>query len=450
MDDVVTLEGFDYAASLLQRYDATHDTWALPREGDLWDAVAIARDQGLRGSGRTLAIIDAGFDADIPVLTKARVIGPRIPTSNHGTAVALLVHEVAPEANLILISARVDGNLEPNNVAKCIREAVSAGADVINLSLSVRIPFDQLGVHDGPGAPRSVPYTGPMAEVRFDWRATLSIPSTAIGDAVAEAAAKGVVVVAASGNRSDSVSIPAALAEAFSVGFLVVRRSNKDSKDNIAVSPPVGYSQSIYSDFQLLQPQGVLGTSFATPLVSGFCALMKDPGDLAAYREVVINSSNADGLAQLDLNDEMVQWILNLYRRALESMPHQHSKEEHPVPCPECSVFAVPTYCNAGLFALRLGYLQTAERLLRTARAVAPLHIDSAANLAMTLAAMADSGRADLAGPEISALLEEAADHMAFAYDRRPQNKAFGRRLAEFALASQDPTGWQLGEIPEQ
>lgn len=446
MASQIELEGFDYAASLLKRYDVAEGCWHLPRDGAFWDAVRIARSQGKRGAGRTIAIIEPGFDVSMPALANARLIGSPSTVSAHGTAVALLVREVAPDANLLLISASVDGKLLPAAIADGIRSAVDMGAEIINLSLSVRIQLDEPGLKA-----EGVPYTGPTEGIRFDWRETLIIPPTPIGDAVIEAASRGVTVVAASGNREDSLSLPAALREAFSIGFLVVERTIADNRNDISVTPPVGYKQSIYSDFSLQQPQGVLGTSFATPLISGFCALMADTKDLHAYRDVVLNSSNADGFADLAYEDgnltETAELIRNLYNRGLSAMPHPHLQEDNPYACPECTLYASSSYCNAGLFAYRLAELETAEHLLRTARAVAPYDADSAANLAMTLAAMADEEHVRSNPFRQSSLLSEAADHMAFAYRCRPKNHVFAARVSEFTRASLDPTEWHLGPI---
>ena len=457
MDGSVELEGFDYAASLLRRYDLAQGEWNLPREGEFWDAVMIAREQGRFGSGQRVAVIDAGFDAGIPALAHARFWGPTVLAAEaaHGTAVALLVKEVAPECELLLFNASADGQVKPDLVAKAIRDAVEAGADVVNLSLAVRIPRDpEQDAHlpgESAGGGGAAGYSGPLEDLSFDWRQTLSIPETEIGRAVSEAASVGVTVVAASGNDAASVYIPAALPDAFSIGFLVIQRFIEEEQNLHMILPPVGYSQTLYSDFQLVQPRGVLGTSFASPLVAGFCALMGDRSDLYAYRDVALEGSNASSLAALVSGaegwTETAQWVQGLYTKSLGAMPHPHVRAEYRYPCPECSLFAAPTYCDAGLWALRWGSLEPAEHLLRTARAVAPYNPDAAANLAMVIAVRAHRDRHSLDDATLVGLLHEAAGHMSLAAERRPSNELFSDRLDEFMRGGDDPTGWRSGGL---
>ena len=97
------LEAISTAEELLKGYNAATDQWNFPREGDFWEAIRHAHKIGWRGQGRCVAIIDSGCDLTIPRLRQRtnrirRLVESRAESGiqRHGTAVAMLLSEVAP------------------------------------------------------------------------------------------------------------------------------------------------------------------------------------------------------------------------------------------------------------------------------------------------------------------------------------------------------------------
>ena len=108
--------------------------------------------QGIRGAGVKVAIIDLGFKGlsasqargDLPysVITKD-FTGTGIETGiSHGTAVAEIVHDIAPDAELYLIKIGNEVDLD-NAVTYCIQQ----GVDIINHSLG----WYNTNFYDGSG-----------------------------------------------------------------------------------------------------------------------------------------------------------------------------------------------------------------------------------------------------------------------------------------------------------
>ena len=108
---------------------------------------------GFTGAGSRIAVLDIGFDG------YEALLGSELPDSvishscrededitgdgvSHGTAVAEIVHEVAPEANLYF--ANFDTEVE---FANCIDWLVEEGVDVVNMSVG----FLASGPGDGTG-----------------------------------------------------------------------------------------------------------------------------------------------------------------------------------------------------------------------------------------------------------------------------------------------------------
>jgi len=116
----------------------------LQRYGRIWEAVATAQRQGATGAGRLVGVIDSGFALTVPGLADRLHPASRIradtvePTGGHGTAVALLVREAAPDCELLLIDVDAVKQIPPRDVGKAIGLAREQKADVINLSLQFR------------------------------------------------------------------------------------------------------------------------------------------------------------------------------------------------------------------------------------------------------------------------------------------------------------------------
>ena len=234
----------------------------------------------------TVAVIDSGIDRTSPDLAGAVPLGPideaHDPTTSlvHGTAVAGII---AADANngmggagvgvpyVKLLDYRVvsAGDVDPVIEARAIRDAVGAGARVINLSL---------GGNRDPKDP------------------SLDEFSRAERDAISFAVSQGVVVVAAVGNSADDAGVyaswPAALRHVIGVSAVTqtldwAQFSNTDPVFNDIAAPGVGIITTVPRSLAptgssldappgpMIQADGtVLGTSFAVPHVSAAAAVL--------------------------------------------------------------------------------------------------------------------------------------------------------------------------------
>lgn len=229
------------------------------------------------GRGTRIAIIDTGIDANHPDLAGAGVetfdaLGSAKPEpGTHGTAIAGIIaargatQGVAPSATLMSVRAfPADTSKEPQMTTsfvllKAMEWSLANGARVINLSLA---------------GPRD-----PLME-----------------KAVAAAAAKGVIMIAAAGNNGDKAppAFPAAYRDVIAVTAIDARDqlyTRANHGDYIAVAAPgVDVLAPIRGKGHNLHS----GTSFAAAHVSGIVALLleRNPGLTAdAARRALVESA---------------------------------------------------------------------------------------------------------------------------------------------------------------
>ena len=425
-DDEAELEaGIDFAAALLANYNRDTGTWAQPRTGEFWDAVRDAHQARLTGRGVTVAVIDGGFDVTVPALADCTPDRDDGDHTSHGTAVALLVKEVAPDSRLLLYTVTREGKVDKALVTSAVQRAVADGADVINLSLGFKVEV-----------PESHRYPSSMADF-VDWRARLKLPPHPVVDATAEALRAGVTVVAACGNRANSVLLPAAHPSTLSVGFLTIWRMDDGGSAELSGVAPEGYQQSPFADIQLTQPQDVLGSSFASPQFAGFAAISPHRASLRDYsrpmKMTAVASDLMIGWSGSEWDDAAAR-IDGWFKDALWALPHRHPATHDP--CPTCALLAAPSYLNWGLWRLRWGYLDTAEGLFRAVIGFAPSNSKAKANLAVTLATRAERGREGLSAPDRAALYEEAAQLMGEAALATPEDPVLAQKAAEYRSAA--------------
>lgn len=157
---------------------------------------AIAAWPTSRGAGQIIAVIDSGFDTSIPYLAShlwtnpaptfgdlhganvvsmnADISEPAPRNGGHGTTVAALAAEVAPDAQLMLL--RVSSNSDPGEtdseaVLRAVRYAIDHDATVINMSFGMQADC-----------------------------------ATTIGRAIDDAEAHNIVVVVAAGNEDSHLT----------------------------------------------------------------------------------------------------------------------------------------------------------------------------------------------------------------------------------------------------
>ncbi|AFZ67531.1 S8 family serine peptidase [Deinococcus peraridilitoris] len=217
----------------------------------------VARQLSPRlGEGVTVAILDTGVDSEHPDLrgvlnhaaaydfiTRQSGAGEEEGGSytGHGTAVAGIIHQIAPRARLLPLRVlTAEGRGASDNVARAILYAADQGANVINLSL---------------GCAQRKPV---------------------ITAAIENVMARGVIVVSSVGNQNRaSADYPAAEAPQaallVSVGS-VDAQGTKSSFSNYGNTEVNANGERVATLF----PGGttnVTGTSFATPQVVGLIAL---------------------------------------------------------------------------------------------------------------------------------------------------------------------------------
>lgn len=78
-----------------------------------------------------MAILDTGIDADHSHFANTVIRGDVVDTCGHGTAMAGIVVDVAPYAELMSIDVSTHCRTWPGTLAKGIRQVVDAGADVV-------------------------------------------------------------------------------------------------------------------------------------------------------------------------------------------------------------------------------------------------------------------------------------------------------------------------------
>ena len=278
---------------------------------ELWNQVKLPQGQRLApklGSGVKVAVIDTGVTLDHPALAgrlapssewKDFVDGDAYPDDTegagsnasfgHGTAVAGIILQVAPQATILPIRVLAsDGQGDVTNVVAGIDWAIQKGADIINLSL---------------GANESVASLQAM---------------------MSYAASRGVFVVASAGNESRlGLSYPANWARdnGATVGKYLVSVGSVDKKNK--KSPFSNYGpqlelvapgESVYTAMGKKGKGSSTGTSFAAPMVSGSLALAvaERPTSRGVMSEKLATSSTKIDLLNVLFGGKLGDGLLNI------------------------------------------------------------------------------------------------------------------------------------------
>lgn len=339
----------------------------VSRRGQIWEAVAAAQTLGATGAGRLVAIVDGGFDLTVPGLASRLHPASRVrketvtKTNGHGTAVALLVREVAPECELLLIDVWDSPTIRRQDVGDAIKLARECKADVLNLSLE--FPTD-CAVRDvswirvellTSGAPPAADYVAQVqawidnAEPYAGARCGLHC---AICDALDELP-ESTLVVAASGNL-EGQSCPACFVRVVGVGFHRTRRVEVAGTVFMTSELPVSTGPMSRAEFVVEEPPGFQGTSFAAPLVSGFGALLPEPkllaeiGNMSRALTPVLALANAQWTLGVDqLPDDAPEILWKGLMAFADSIPasHRHFDQESITEaCAACALLLIDWY----------------------------------------------------------------------------------------------------------
>jgi hypothetical protein len=410
---------FEAAAAsddILRHFDPAIAEFSFSKASPFWYGVELAHEEGRKGRGRRIAIVDSAFDLSRGRLREQsggqrRLAAAPGESAQHGTAVALLVSEVAPEARLDLYEVSASGRPRLQSVATALAMAADSDADIINLSLA----------H---------PVTGPMAEHRC-----------AVQAGVSEAVRRGKIVIVAVGNYADTYVCPAQVPGLVAVGYGGEQRivlPTQDAYHEVAAWRAPTYSQSLDPTFTIAQPPGVLGSSFAAPLASGLAALAVDPAELRDCKASLAFAANASELNQLldehqgKSSAETVQLADKYYRQACEHLPRHEAEPD--VRCPACAVLTQWILVNAGRFYLNLRQTDVAESLLRRALWLAPWSADALANMGRLVEYQAELlFAAGERGAQVQTLLDDATHLYQAALRTRPGHVVYTAELDKIA-----------------
>ncbi|MGH8236107.1 MAG: S8 family serine peptidase [Steroidobacteraceae bacterium] len=399
---------FEAAAAsddILRHFDPAIAEFSFSKASPFWYGVELAHEEGRKGRGRRIAVVDSAFDLSRGRLRKQSGGHCRLATApgesaQHGTAVALLVSEVAPEARLALYEVSASGRPRLQSVATALAMAADSDADIINLSLA----------H---------PVAGPVAEHRC-----------AVQAGVSEAVRRGKIVIVAVGNYADTYVCPAQVPGLIAVGYGGEQRivlPTQDAYHEVAAWRAPTYSQSLDPTFTIAQPPGVLGSSFAAPLASGLAALAVDPGELREFK-----ASLALGANQAKSSAETVQLADKYYRQACEHLPRHEAEPD--VRCPACAVLTQWILANAGRFYLNLRRTDVAESRLRRALWLAPWSADALANMGRLVEYQAELlFAAGERGAQVQTLLDDATHLYQAALRMRPGHVVYTAEVDKIA-----------------
>lgn len=274
--------------------------------------VAAAAYSGITGKGNTVAVIDTGIDYTHPSLgggfgSNFKVVGgydffdddsDPMDTTGHGTAVAGVIaaspytvsgvtyQGIAPDAKLVALRVGTESNISNNSIERALQWVISNWQQfkisVVNLSL------------------------GSGNYINAQTNSQLS-------DEYARLRDLGIFVVAASGNSNDQssgpisedgIAYPAADPDVFAVGAV-------DSSDIITSWTQRGDELDLLAPgVSIVMPRaggGYVtedGTSFASPMVAGAAALIRQidpsakPGDLGSIL-MATGVNNRDGSGEI-------------------------------------------------------------------------------------------------------------------------------------------------------
>jgi subtilisin family serine protease len=264
-------DGYFYWGGGLEKYDPSKDYGHNKNVLPAGKASRIISDYGIdriwnytRGENVKIAVIDTGLNYSHSNIKEKRNItylnihtnstdpADCFDTEGHGTRCAGIIAAhgpeiigVAPDADLLVIKATVNGNLECRHLAVAIDEAVKRNADIISVSYALKEADPDLGL---------------------------------LTASVKNASDNNVLIVACTGNSGSAMILsntyPACFPDVIAVGACDEERNfwkKTTMNTGIDILAP-GCNIEVPGQ----NPQEIVlknGTSYAAPYVAGFCAL---------------------------------------------------------------------------------------------------------------------------------------------------------------------------------
>lgn len=135
---------FNRKTSSDEIYSKDKNSFNFQKETDFWKSIHAAHDNGVKGKNIKIAILDIGFDLSVPKLKAQTKLyqnyASRKTSIRHGSTVALLVLEVAPEVDLYLFDIGKNGSPDSEFLDFAIKEVLELEVDIVNLSWGKKIP----------------------------------------------------------------------------------------------------------------------------------------------------------------------------------------------------------------------------------------------------------------------------------------------------------------------
>jgi hypothetical protein len=361
-----------------------------------FEGISKVREQGFKGSGEIVAIIDTGMDHDHPLL-KGSIIDAQDFTQEgtpqdlhgHGTIVALLILYVAPQAKLLNAKALgEDGSGEKAALAAAMDWARRRHATVVNISSGVpaedplnKYP-DFLRLHFA-NKKRSHWLLFFLRGHRFQ--------RCAICEGAAQLIRSGTMVCSAVGNRKELVFCPGRGNRAvLAVGSAKIEGQR----------PAVARYSAYWPD--LVAPELPLseGTSFSAPFVSGVFCLLHELIETRdrPVRLVRLNylTSRSNFLFDKGYFSDAIALYLKALTRDSHSVKHDAGGKSLEN-CLYCKSYVYPVRTRLGLAYLATGEPHLAQEQFSTNVKIAPTFPDAHMNLG---AAYRNQGKHDAAVQE--------------------------------------------------
>ncbi len=257
---LLILPVFLFTAVPLNETSQLQSTSTFPYPGDDWAwkmvGADLAHELGETGEGIRIAVLDTGIDYNHPDLEDKMWDGigydfvndndDPMDTDGHGTHVAGIIASVAPDAELMALKVIEEEGGKWQDVSKAVLFARNNGADIISMSFGGR--------------------TSPLArafEIQLDFAYNVD----------------GIYLVASAGNEgTDTRYYPAAydsVSGISAVNYEKEKTGYSNYGDWIELTAPGGDTDKrVYSTLPGGEYGNKIGTSMATPFVTGVAAIM--------------------------------------------------------------------------------------------------------------------------------------------------------------------------------